>query len=52
MPAMTLAPGTRLGPYEILSPLGVGGLDEVYRVRDTKLNRDVATKMLRPKAIA
>jgi hypothetical protein len=43
---MTLAPGARLGLYEIVSPLGSGGMGEVYRGRDTKLNRDVAIKIL------
>ena len=43
---MTLAAGARLGPYEIVSPLGAGGMGEVYRARDAKLNRDVALKVL------
>ena len=44
---MSLRAGTRLGPYEILSLLGVGGMGEVYRARDAKLNGDVAIKVLR-----
>ena len=43
---MTLATGTKLGPYEILSPLGAGGMGEVYRAKDTKLHREVAIKVL------
>ena len=55
---MGLAPGKRLGPYEVIAPLGAGGMGEVYRARDTKLARDVALKVLPdqlsydPKALA
>jgi serine/threonine protein kinase len=43
---MPLTPGTKLGPYEIQSQLGAGGMGEVYRARDTRLDRDVAIKVL------
>jgi serine/threonine protein kinase len=43
---MTLSAGTRLGPFEVLAPLGAGGMGEVYRARDTRLSRDVAIKVL------
>ena len=43
---MSLAPGARIGPYEIVAPLGVGGMGEVYRARDPRLDRAVAIKIL------
>ena len=46
LPPLTLTPGTRLGPYEVVALIGAGGMGEVYRARDTKLNRDVAIKVL------
>src|ERR1700736_1620071 len=48
---MPLSSGTRLGPYEILAPIGAGGMGEVYRARDTRLDREVAIKVL-PAALA
>ena len=45
---MTLAPGAQLGPYEILSPLGAGGMGEVYRARNPRIGREAAIKVLPP----
>src|SRR5262245_27406190 len=49
---MALSPGTRLGPYEVISAIGAGGTGEVYRARDTKLGREVAIKVLPTGAVA
>jgi serine/threonine protein kinase len=48
---MSLSPGQRLGAYEIITVIGAGGMGEVYRARDTRLNRDVAIKIL-PEVVA
>ena len=48
---MTLTSGTKLGPYEVVAQAGAGGMGEVYRARDARLNRDVAVKIL-PAAFA
>src|SRR5574341_1451748 len=48
---MPLSPGTRLGHYEVVAPLGAGGMGEVYRARDARIERDVAVKVL-PAALA
>jgi hypothetical protein len=47
---MTLAPGTKLGPYEVVAPLGAGGMGEVYRARDTRIERAEACGFGRLKA--
>jgi len=49
---MTFVPGTRLGPFEIVSFLGAGGMGKVYRTRDTQLKREVAIKVLPPEVAA
>ena len=49
---MTLSAGTKLGPYEIVAPIGAGGMGEVYRARDTRLGREVAVKVLSPQFAA
>jgi serine/threonine protein kinase len=43
---VTLSPGSRLGPYEIVAPQGAGGMGEVYRAKDPRLGREVAVKVL------
>src|SRR6266496_636961 len=52
IPSTTLPSGTRLGPYEILTPLGTGGMGEVYRARDSRLGREIAIKVLPPEVAA
>src|SRR5690349_7184731 len=47
---MSIVPGTRLGPYEILALIGAGGMGDVWKARDTRLNRSVAIKCLKPES--
>jgi serine/threonine protein kinase len=49
---MGLSAGTKLGPYEIVAPIGAGGMGEVYRARDTRLERSVAIKVLNSALVA
>ena len=49
---MSLSPGARLGSYEVTARIGAGGMGEVYRARDTKLDRDVALKVLPEPSVA
>ena len=46
---MPLTEGTKVGPYEVIAPAGAGGMGEVYRARDTRLNREVAIKVSVPR---
>lgn len=49
---MPLLPGNRLGPYEIVAPIGAGGMGEVYKAKDTRLDRVVAIKVLPPSKVS
>jgi len=48
---MPLSPGAKLGPYEIIAPIGAGGMGEVYKARDTRLNRIVAVKVFKENSL-